>query len=678
MVKVKVEPMQQLALLKEIMVSSEEVNGLAFNVSKLEKIIKEKIPQTLGKNAPANFPELYFEFDYVYSKFYDFLLFNELIGKKVVALGGGFSSGKSTFLNTLLGNSKILPTAINPSTSVPTYVIKNQIERASAINAFLAKVEMKIGDVKSIAHGFGEDENSTELTLGHLIRSIFVSTPQSTYENIAFLDTPGYSKADSEAYSAKTDEKIAHSQLNSSDYIIWFVSADAGTISVDDVNFLSKLDKNIPKLIIINKADKVPNQNTLKELKDGIKSTLNVKGIKYEDVLTYSRKIDVVCDRSLVEDFLRKLNVGKQETDFSYQFKKLFVDCRKYYDEQIKLKEKQLSILNRSLTLAGDYPEVNEGLTDMQLDVKDSISELKNLREGLNDLKDEFFSEIKVIADKVQIKMPEPSEIDLLADNIKNPSAILKGLLQKQNRRINDEFIISKLKRINLSWQYRNLQSSNDELSDMSKLMQRARSNRLDNHILKDVSDNFVKRAYLVLLMSIAQVNPTKSASLLYPCRIALACNQESNMDEYLKESLTLGEKEFTDYVRVLTGSEEVYMTDFRNIFIFDALSMICIHDAGNEEKFTYVAALAAILNLTRDYLEEIIFLVKAYLENQDIFHVCLKNFNLDNFYYVFKESNYIVEFGQYIEFYSGTRNFPPDELYKNLPSRKPPLNLGV
>ena len=61
MVKVKVEPMQQLALLKEIMVSSEEVNGLTFNVSKLEKIIKEKIPQTLGKNAPANFPELYFE-----------------------------------------------------------------------------------------------------------------------------------------------------------------------------------------------------------------------------------------------------------------------------------------------------------------------------------------------------------------------------------------------------------------------------------------------------------------------------------------------------------------------------------------------------------------------------------------------------------------------------------------
>lgn len=137
----------ELELLKKIVVAADSSENLPFDVSRIEKIIKEKIPNTLEKNAPPNFPELYFDFEYLYSKFYDFLLFNQLIGKKIVALGGGFSSGKSTFLNTILGNKRILPTDINPSTSVPTYIINGENEYAGAVNVFSAKIEMQIQDV---------------------------------------------------------------------------------------------------------------------------------------------------------------------------------------------------------------------------------------------------------------------------------------------------------------------------------------------------------------------------------------------------------------------------------------------------------------------------------------------------------------------------------------------------
>lgn len=152
-------------------------------------------------------------------------------------LGRGFSSNKSTFPNTFL-NAKILLTDINPSTSVPTCVIGGDTEITGTVNTFSAKIEMNISDVLTIAHGFGEDEISADgVTLGHLLQSIFVATPHQPYLNIAFPDTPGYSKPDSETYSAKTDEKIARSQLNSADYILWFISAESGTISVDDLNF---------------------------------------------------------------------------------------------------------------------------------------------------------------------------------------------------------------------------------------------------------------------------------------------------------------------------------------------------------------------------------------------------------------------------------------------------------
>lgn len=70
---------------------------LKVDLSKIEKIINKKIPDTLKKNAPEDFYELYTDFKSEYEKFRDFILYDKLIGKNIVALGGGFSSGKSSF-----------------------------------------------------------------------------------------------------------------------------------------------------------------------------------------------------------------------------------------------------------------------------------------------------------------------------------------------------------------------------------------------------------------------------------------------------------------------------------------------------------------------------------------------------------------------------------------------------
>lgn len=429
-------------LLKKIIAPADGEENLPFNVSRLEKLIKEKIPATLEKNAPSNFPELFFDFEYVYSKFYDFVLFNQLIGKKIVALGGGFSSGKSTFLNTFLGNAKILPTDINPSTSVPTYVIHGDAETAGAVNVFSAKIEMQLADVRAVAHGFGEDENSSDgVTLGHLLRSIFVETPRQPYVNIAFLDTPGYSKPDSENYSAKTDEKIARSQLNAADYILWFLSAESGTISVDDLNFLSRLDKEIPKFIILNKADKVSSQEKLSAVRHEVKNSLDREGIVYEKILTYSRRENVAYDRAVIGEIFSALNEKQTESDFARSFKKLFVDCKNYYDDGLNAAKRQLSRLKQTLTFVGDNNDVADCLNDLVAETNLTIKNFTDLRQQLRDIQQEFFTEIKIAADKVNIKMPEPSEIELLEDRISDPTAIVRRMLEKNNLAPDDIFL---------------------------------------------------------------------------------------------------------------------------------------------------------------------------------------------------------------------------------------------
>ncbi|GAA7034485.1 hypothetical protein ID0178_01670 [Helicobacter pylori] len=51
-----------------------------------------------------------------------------LFHKNMVAVGGGFSTGKSTFLNKLLDLKLKLPEDINPTTAIPIYCLKGERE----------------------------------------------------------------------------------------------------------------------------------------------------------------------------------------------------------------------------------------------------------------------------------------------------------------------------------------------------------------------------------------------------------------------------------------------------------------------------------------------------------------------------------------------------------------------
>ena len=439
-------------------------NQFKVDLSKIEEIIYKKIPDTLKKNAPEDFYELYIDFKSEYKKFRDFILYDKLIGKNIVALGGGFSSGKSSFLNTLMGKS-VLPADIDPSTSVPTYIVKGEKHEVMGINVFDTKVQMLPRDIKKIAHGFGEVEDednekvTNSVTLGHVLENVFFSTPLHKYDNIAFLDVPGYSKPDSETYSAKTDEQISRRQLNSSNYILWFVQADAGTITEEDIKFIKSLRDGIPMLVILNKADK-KNLTDLKNIIAKIRTTLDIKGVRYVDVLAFTSKLEQIEDNGLkifIEDDAKKLrekiemwNCKVYESNFARNFKKLFFRCKEFYEDKIDEESRKLTRLNTSITkLAAENIEV-EILEPLQLMVKEAqknVNELKCISKELKKLQDEFFTEIKFISDMVNIDMPEPSEIDLLQDKVQNPLQLIEEY-KKEKGILLDNSVVNMLQNI--------------------------------------------------------------------------------------------------------------------------------------------------------------------------------------------------------------------------------------
>ena len=274
--------------------------------------------------------------------------------------------------------------------------------------------------------------------------NIFFSTPLHKYKSIAFLDTPGYSKPDSVKYSVKTDEQIARGQLNSSNYILWFVQADAGTITEEDIKFIKTLRDDIPKLIIVNKADK-KNLADLKDIIARIKTSLDIKGIRYVDVFAYTSRLDQVEDNGLktfiegdarnIKKQIEKWNSQVYESNFARNFKLIFVRCKEFYEDEIDEESRKLTRLNTSITKLSAEAIDSEILEPLQLMVKEAqrnVKELKDISRKLKELQNEFFTEIKFISDIVGIAMPEPSEIDLLQDKIQNPLQLIEAYKKKK------------------------------------------------------------------------------------------------------------------------------------------------------------------------------------------------------------------------------------------------------
>ena len=58
-------------------------NQMKADLTKIEEIIKKKIPETLKKNAPEDFYELYTDFKSEYEKFRDFLNLDPYIERRM-------------------------------------------------------------------------------------------------------------------------------------------------------------------------------------------------------------------------------------------------------------------------------------------------------------------------------------------------------------------------------------------------------------------------------------------------------------------------------------------------------------------------------------------------------------------------------------------------------------------
>ncbi len=255
-----------------------------------------------------------------------------LFQKTIVAVGGGFSAGKSTFLNNLLGLKLKLPEDMNPTTAIPTYCLKGEREVLMGRSQNGGVVELP--DF-SFDH---ETLNAFGFDLKSIMPFMILSAPLP-FKHLCFIDTPGYNPFN-QGYTGG-DKEASKKSLKHAKHILWLVSCERGSIESGDLEFLQELyEEGKQVFIVLSRADR-RTKSQLEEVAKKIRETLKDNGIEFKGIGAYSatryQEYKEFSEKSKVfnslEKFLMKLN---QRSEKQNEILKVLYEVGLAYEKAIE------------------------------------------------------------------------------------------------------------------------------------------------------------------------------------------------------------------------------------------------------------------------------------------------------------------------------------------------------
>jgi len=206
--------------------------------------------------------------------------FPALYGKSQIAISGGFSAGKTEFLNSLILDESVrLPTGIETVTSIPTYLTYAEKTIVQGYTASGGKVSLEGAGLKMISHEYVK-------SFGFEIRKIMpflsvgVQLDPERFSHICFIDTPGYDPA-SATNTAEHDRVVAKRFAEGAEALLWVIGADSGQVSNSDIEFIESLSNfsNIPVYVVLSKAER--RRDEIDDILDLVDMTFESTSINY-------------------------------------------------------------------------------------------------------------------------------------------------------------------------------------------------------------------------------------------------------------------------------------------------------------------------------------------------------------------------------------------------------------
>ncbi len=331
-----------------------------------------------------------------------------LFQKTIVAVGGGFSAGKSTFLNNLLGLKLKLPEDMNPTTAIPTYCLKGKREVLMGFSQNGGMVELPH---LTFNHKFLD---SLGFNLKEIMPFMLLSAPSVPFEFLCFIDTPGFNPAN-QGYTGG-DKEASKESLKHAKHILWFISCESGEIHEDDLEYLQELyEEGKQVFIVLSRADS-RTKRQLEEVAKKIKETLEDSGIEFLGIGAYSatryQEIKEFSEKSPVfdsfEEFLIKLNQRSEKQNeilsVLYEVHLMYEKAIEQDANQFKRYQKALHSVKLDLLQKG-FDDFNDAAFNRIKSLKKEFSEKEEFKREnlarLNEVIDLFKESIDKVFDRV-------------------------------------------------------------------------------------------------------------------------------------------------------------------------------------------------------------------------------------------------------------------------------------
>ena len=298
---------------------------------------------------------------------FDFLYF-----KNIISVGGGFSAGKSSFLNGFFDVDKVkLPEGVETVTAIPTYVTQgDENVLGFSSKGGLIKLDSKL--YGKLTHAYMKN---FEFNIKEIMPYVIIETniKNGEFDNICFIDTPGYNSG-----TQIQDRNISWHEIEYSNSIIWVIESTAGTLKKSDLEFLSddRLSEK-KKYIVLNKADLKP-ENDIRDIMNEIIDVLDENMIEFEGISAYSSrtKKEFFFEKKSLFEFLKDENKKiKAEEKIVKKIQELFNEYRKsieYEKDNLKEKRKYIKSLEKEI-LVNNFDN-SEKILDSLFQLRKSFS----------------------------------------------------------------------------------------------------------------------------------------------------------------------------------------------------------------------------------------------------------------------------------------------------------------
>lgn len=359
-----------------------------------------------------------------------------------IGIYGHFSSGKSTFINALLNEPRLLPSDFEPTTAIMTEIRHgksltidlydrngNRVRRHENLDVDAANLILKN---HSTEIGNCSDKNTNpvdRLVIYH--PSTFIS------QELVFLDTPGINSMIKEHY-----QRTIRIMLQS-DGFIFVMDADSGLKRVEKHLFDERVKENKWILIILNKIDlKNYDNNQLDEMIQDISRNI---GVPAENIIPVSA-LDAV--EGILEN--DQATIRKSRIDFCSGI------IRKYVKKNDPQKIKSSRIANHICHKVAQYKndlnnEIAIAMDNIERDEKELRKRIKTLELNKDELKKDLLElyrsaltelhrkynensdQIKAQIDKIHNKIDNCSEEDEIRRVLKEFVPYCKGKIKGYN-----------------------------------------------------------------------------------------------------------------------------------------------------------------------------------------------------------------------------------------------------